>query len=441
MTVKRILFSLLLGSAALISLGGSTSLVTNAATSDAVTTTSATTDTSFASTAKRLQDNSDRTVQTIDMSNDHTYVRLNDNVSPILYDEDGAPVNETLPATNRIYQICTYVLDLNTHKIYLQEDSSANGLSAPDNYYFEFNPDTMALGGKSADQTTFQFVTDPITFNFQPADIGADDLNPIGPAFHINSGLDTDLSSSAGSIAYSGYLRNELFNADGSEIPGYYFNTSSYIDFDSDKNSFILYYTKDDTPSTVPTNPNSNSTSSPSNTASSISSSSSSSDKVPSQAKPFTDFAVYATKKIGLYNSPNFSKATRKFWYTKQTRTKRPQFVVIGYARNKAGILRYKVRDVNRRSKTFKQRGYITTNATDVSNTYYLKNPRTVRVIGAKGVNAYTHINLSGKDRRHFKHGSILKVKALKTYHLTTRLLLNNGQYVTANKTLVLRTK
>jgi len=116
MTVKRILFSLLLGSAALISLGGSTSLVTNAATSDAVTTTSATTDTSFASTAKRLQDNSDRTVQTIDMSNDHTYVRLNDNVSPILYDEDGAPVNETLPATNRIYQICTYVLDLNSRQ-------------------------------------------------------------------------------------------------------------------------------------------------------------------------------------------------------------------------------------------------------------------------------------------------------------------------------------
>ncbi|WP_157054349.1 DUF5776 domain-containing protein [Levilactobacillus paucivorans] len=361
------------------------------------------------------------------MSQNQLYVKINDNVSPTLYDQDGQTVTETLPTANsRIYQFSNYILDLNTDKIYLQEISSANGLSIPDSY-FEFDPNTMTIGGKTDDQGTFKFITDPVTFTFQPVNIDAQ--TTIGSEISINSGLDKNFSGSIGNTASTPYslLISGLQSAVGATIPGYSFTSPTN---NNDEPSFTWYYSKD---ATVPDNTNSaNSTS-----ETTSSSTTTSQVKVPSQSKPFSDFAVYATKKIGLYNSPNFSKATRKFWYAKQIRTKRPQFIVIGYARNKAGILRYKVRDINRKSKTFKQRGYITTDVADVSNNYYLKNPKTVLVIGTKGVNAYTHINLTGKARRHFKHGSILKVKALKTYHLTTRLVLNNGQYVTANKTLV----
>ncbi|WP_395322697.1 MBG domain-containing protein [Levilactobacillus parabrevis] len=145
--------------------------------------------------------------------------------------------------------------------------------------------------------------------------------------------------------------------------------------------------------------------------------------------------AIYALKKIGFYSDPNFSKATRLHWYTKQRRPNRPQFVVIGYARSKAGTLRYHVRAAN--GKT----GYITANSKFVSNTYYKSQPKTIRVIGKHGINAYNRITMNamnGKAVRHYKRGTKLTVKKIQKHNLTTRLVLSNGTYISGNKTLVI---
>ncbi|WP_289670195.1 DUF5776 domain-containing protein [Levilactobacillus brevis] len=148
--------------------------------------------------------------------------------------------------------------------------------------------------------------------------------------------------------------------------------------------------------------------------------------------------AVSGIKKLGLYRQATFTAKNRRVFYPRQSREKRPQFVVTGYATSRAGRLRYRVRDVNHHSRTAGLTGYITTQPQYVTNTYYKRNPQRIRVINAQGVNAYRRIKLTGK-MRHYKRGTVLKVKRLESYHLTTRLVLTNGQYVTANKTLVMK--
>ncbi|KIP00032.1 DUF5776 domain-containing protein [Levilactobacillus brevis] len=142
--------------------------------------------------------------------------------------------------------------------------------------------------------------------------------------------------------------------------------------------------------------------------------------------------SVYATRKIGLYKTVNFTKNNRIRWYQKQPRTKRPKFTVIGYARTKAGTLRYKVKT------TSGQTGYITANTDYVGNTYYQTTPKKITVINAKGINAYRKVNLTSKVR-HYRKGTALKIKAVKQHGITTRLILTNGTYITANKTMVLK--
>lgn len=81
--------------------------------------------------------------------------------------------------------------------------------------------------------------------------------------------------------------------------------------------------------------------------------------------------SVTAVKKIGLYKSATFSKKGRIVWYKKMPRGRQPQFVIIGTARSKGGRLRYKVRDVNHKSKTYGLVGYITARKAYVHETYY----------------------------------------------------------------------
>ncbi|MCF7522529.1 DUF5776 domain-containing protein [Levilactobacillus brevis] len=148
--------------------------------------------------------------------------------------------------------------------------------------------------------------------------------------------------------------------------------------------------------------------------------------------------AVSGIQKLGLYRQATFTAKNRRVFYPRQSRERRPQFVVTGYATSKGGRPRYRVRDVNHHSRTAGLTGYITTQPQYVTNTYYKQNPRRIQVINAQGVNAYRRIKLTGK-MRHYKRGAVLKVKRLESYHLTTRLVLTNGQYVTANKTLVMK--
>lgn len=67
---------------------------------------------------------------------------------------------------------------------------------------------------------------------------------------------------------------------------------------------------------------------------------------------------------------------------------------------------------------------------------YYKQVPKKVTVINAKGVNVYKNKNLKG-EVEHYKQGTVLKIKGIVKYHATTRYILSNGRYITANKKLV----
>jgi len=148
------------------------------------------------------------------------------------------------------------------------------------------------------------------------------------------------------------------------------------------------------------------------------------------------DQAVTAVKKLGLYESPNFTKRARKFYYSRQSRLNRYQFVITGMAQSSNGTPRYLVKDVTQGSKRRGQPGYVTANEKFWVHTYYQTTPKTVKVIATKGVDAYKKMSLTG-DVKHYRQGKVLRVKQIKRYHLTTRLVLRNGWYITANKNYV----
>ncbi|MFD1550274.1 DUF5776 domain-containing protein [Levilactobacillus fuyuanensis] len=145
---------------------------------------------------------------------------------------------------------------------------------------------------------------------------------------------------------------------------------------------------------------------------------------------------IYATKKIGLYRQATFTKQARKQWYQRKSRLNRPMFVVTGYAESKHGVARYKVKDVNHHSKTAGKTGYVTANGKYTAPVYYGTKHKQITVINPRGVNAYSKKNLTGKAI-HYHQGQVVTVKKIVEHNLTTRFVLNNGRYVTANKTLV----
>ncbi|MFC6207191.1 DUF5776 domain-containing protein [Levilactobacillus tongjiangensis] len=123
--------------------------------------------------------------------------------------------------------------------------------------------------------------------------------------------------------------------------------------------------------------------------------------------------------------------------YVKTKRIDRPMFVVTGYGRSQAGRLRYQVRDVNQRSRTAGKTGYITAKTGYVTKVYYQRKVQRLTVIGKSGLNAYQTVSLTGKVR-HYAQGTKLKVVGISHHNLTTRFVLENGHYVTANKKLVM---
>ncbi|MFD1454737.1 DUF5776 domain-containing protein [Levilactobacillus lanxiensis] len=146
--------------------------------------------------------------------------------------------------------------------------------------------------------------------------------------------------------------------------------------------------------------------------------------------------AIYATKKIRLYSSPTFTKQAVKTTYAKKSRMNRPMFKVIGTATSKNGVKRYQVQDLNGKGTT----GYVTTRSSYVAPVYYANRPTKITVINPKGLNAYAKTSLTGKAT-HYKQGQVLKVKKIVTHNLTTRFVLSNGAYISANKKLVIAGK
>lgn len=149
----------------------------------------------------------------------------------------------------------------------------------------------------------------------------------------------------------------------------------------------------------------------------------------------FTGSSLNAIKKIGFYRRPTFTNKNRITWFAKAPRTRQPQFVVIGKATSKYGVARYRVRNVNPHSKTYRLTGYVTTRAAYVEPTYVPKDTKAKRitVINPQGINGYGRVNLTQKQK-HYRQGQQLQVKRIVTHNLTTRFQLPNGQYVTANR-------
>jgi len=141
--------------------------------------------------------------------------------------------------------------------------------------------------------------------------------------------------------------------------------------------------------------------------------------------------AVYALKKVYLYQKPTFNQHQRLATYVKTNRINRPMFVVEGYARSESGLLRYQVKD------SVGKTGYITAKSDFSAPAYYQKSVKQIKVLNKQGIDSYQDLALT-KEEKHVKMGKTLKVIGLKHYHLTTRFELSNGQYVTANKKLVI---
>lgn len=163
--------------------------------------------------------------------------------------------------------------------------------------------------------------------------------------------------------------------------------------------------------------------------------------KVPnSAAKKGT--AVYALKKLNLYKASTFKATNKIVTYAKRSRLNRPTFVVTGYAQSTNGLLRYHVRDTNRGSKTYGKTGYITAKTNYVRPLYYQSVPKSkaITVISKKGINAYKTSKLTGKVK-HYKASTTLRIKKIVSVHHTTRYMLSNGHYITANKQFIIQGK
>ncbi|MDM7551996.1 DUF5776 domain-containing protein [Levilactobacillus brevis] len=315
-----------------------------------------------------------------------------------------------------------------------------DGNSIDDSMTFDFPDNSDKLENALLDATP---TVDGYTLNSAAVTTGSDDNPAVTYTFTKNSsdsGSGSDSSSSESSSSESSSSESSSSESSSSESSS---SESSSSESSSSESS------SSESSSSESSNSESSSSESSSSESSSVNSATSSTDSGnfsdSSSANGAGDTAtssvtkvsvskasVYAIRKIGLYKKVNFTKNNRIRWYQKQPRTKRPKFTVIGYARTKAGTLRYKVKT------TSGQTGYITANTDYVGNTYYQTTPKKITVINAKGINAYRKVNLTSKVR-HYRKGTVLKVKAVKQHGITTRLILTNGTYITANKTMVLK--
>ncbi|KPN84107.1 hypothetical protein RZ78_03880 [Apilactobacillus kunkeei] len=149
---------------------------------------------------------------------------------------------------------------------------------------------------------------------------------------------------------------------------------------------------------------------------------------------------VYMVKNFYRYLSTTFTKKNRVQGYKATSRPNAVMFRIIGETTNKNGVKRYKVYQiVVKKNGSFKvdrkKWGYITAKPSYMRPLYYRSNVQQIKVIG-KGIREYKNVKLS-KAVKGYKHGTVLKVKAVKKYGSTYRLQLTNGHYITANKNLV----
>ncbi|MFC6206638.1 DUF5776 domain-containing protein [Levilactobacillus tongjiangensis] len=350
------------------------------------------------------------------------------------YDDHGVQ-NGTTPGPNAqiVTKIAVNLEPDNTDSLLLQLQGNPTQwikLNSKVSIYIGGSSDELySTGGKSPINFTVNFVDQNDKAIQNPLIVPIDSyLGEDDPNSHVNDSIKTAMTS----------IRDDLPQMTYS-IDGYTPRATDPVTTDGDYTTTFHYVSKEtpvnpDTPGGNTGNNTSNTTNTDSNSSSS-SSESSSADQSANQPAPVKNKAVYATKAIGLYKTPTFTKANRQHFYSKQSRINRPKFIVTGYARSKNGVLRYRVRDVHNAKLT----GYITANSAYVTNTYYQSNPKTIKVLSRHGINAYSQASLKGKALKHYARGTSLKIKAVKSYHLTNRFVLPNGHYISANKTLVIK--
>ncbi|WP_395390604.1 MULTISPECIES: DUF5776 domain-containing protein [Levilactobacillus] len=233
-----------------------------------------------------------------------------------------------------------------------------------------------------------------------------------------------------------GYGGEEPVNIDSPAVPGYVPDKQTVtVNFATgQENTITVHYAKPGTTGTSTSSPAAASSSSSAASTTSSTVTTTTPQKLPNQTP------IYALKKLYLYQHPTFKKQQRLATYPQTKRAARPMFVVLGTAYSKNGLLRYHVKDVNHQSKTAGKTGYVTTDSRFVASVYYQKSTKQVKVLAPAGISEYRNVNLTRKVKTLKTHKTV-KVVGLKHYHQTTRFVLSNGHYITANKKLVIAVK
>lgn len=135
---------------------------------------------------------------------------------------------------------------------------------------------------------------------------------------------------------------------------------------------------------------------------------------------------VYAKTAVNLYNNSNLNKKLKH--YRKMHRVNAITFRVLDVINSTGGAIRYQVSG-----------GYISASSKIVAPLYYQHNPIRVRVIGKQGVNQYTDASLTDRKSVKLKKGRILNVEEVVSVGSMTRLKLTNGNFITANKKMLIK--
>ncbi|WP_288639034.1 DUF5776 domain-containing protein [uncultured Lentilactobacillus sp.] len=173
--------------------------------------------------------------------------------------------------------------------------------------------------------------------------------------------------------------------------------------------------------------------STPSSTAPASSSSASSIPSQPISPSPvpktkFKPFKIYSRKPIYRYRTVNFTKKNRLKYYPEKPLINAPVFTVVKTARSSNGHLRYQLADGS----------FVTAKSGYTAKLYWQKRHAFIKVVGPQGVYEYSGKSFNVKQRlKKLKKGTVIPVRGLVQYGLTTRFLLTNGHYVTGSKQYV----
>ncbi|WP_056980349.1 DUF5776 domain-containing protein [Lentilactobacillus parafarraginis] len=173
----------------------------------------------------------------------------------------------------------------------------------------------------------------------------------------------------------------------------------------------------------------SSSVATPAQSSSTISSSSSiSSVPVDKSNRPMAKnrmapFKVFAREHFYEYRKPTFKVTNRAKKVSKHT-----ILIVVSVTKSANGFRRYQLSNGR----------FITTNSKFVKRLYFATKVSKLKVINHSGIFSYHSLKFLRQNRMKFyKYGSVLHIRKVVRYGLTTRLKLSNGSYITGNRLFI----